>query len=88
MDKCKSYLDIPDIFKNNMVFISPKLDGLSAVAYYKNGLLVKGVTRGNGEYGQDITDKLTIESSLLNSFFNFFVRFLFKYINFPWTYFL
>ena len=43
-----------------MVFISPKLDGLSAVAYYKNGLLVKGVTRGNGEYGQDITDKLTI----------------------------
>ena len=60
LDKCKSYLDIPDIFKNNMVFISPKLDGLSAVAYYKNGLLVKGVTRGNGEYGQDITDKLTI----------------------------
>lgn len=58
LDKCKTYNDIPDIFKDTTIFISPKLDGLSAVAYYKNGQLVKGVTRGNGEVGKDITDKL------------------------------
>lgn len=58
LDKCKTYNDIPDIFKDTTVFISPKLDGLSAVAYYKNGQLIKGVTRGNGDIGKDITNKL------------------------------
>ena len=57
LDKCKTYNDIPDIFKDTTIFISPKLDWLSAVAYYKNGQLVKGVTRGNGEIGKDITNK-------------------------------
>lgn len=60
LDKTKSYEDIPERFKNRTIFISPKLDGLSAVAYYENGNLVKGITRGNGEYGKDITDKLHI----------------------------
>lgn len=58
--KCKKYDEIPDRFKSHKVYISPKLDGLSAVAYYQNGILVKGITRGNGEYGQDITEKLNI----------------------------
>lgn len=58
LDKCKTYEEIPDRFKWKKVFISPKLDGLSAVAYYENGKLVKGVTRGNGIEGKDITDKL------------------------------
>ena len=58
LDKCKSFSDIPEIFKNKMVYVSPKLDGLSAVVYYNRGILVKGVTRGNGEVGKDITDKL------------------------------
>ena len=59
LDKCKCLNDMPDIFKNNTkVYISPKLDGLSAVAYYKNGNLVKGITRGNGIFGRDITNKL------------------------------
>lgn len=60
LDKTKTYEDIPERFKQQTVYISPKLDGLSAVAYYENGQLVKGVTRGNGEYGKDITDKLRI----------------------------
>lgn len=60
LDKTKSYEDIPERFKNRTIFISPKLDGLSAVAYYENGNLVRGITRGNGEYGKDITDKLNI----------------------------
>lgn len=60
LDKTKTYIDIPERFKQRTVYISPKLDGLSAVAYYINGKLVKGVTRGNGEYGKDITNKLAI----------------------------
>lgn len=60
LEKCKSYEEIPDRFKNTKVYISPKLDGLSAVAYYERGQLVKGITRGNGEYGKDITDKLKL----------------------------
>lgn len=60
LDKTKSYMDIPERFKNKTIYISPKLDGLSAVAYYQNGKLVRGVTRGNGEYGKDITMKLKV----------------------------
>ena len=60
LDKTKTYEDIPTRFKDKTIYISPKLDGLSAVAYYENGRLVKGITRGNGEYGKDITDKLKI----------------------------
>lgn len=60
LDKTKAYKDIPERFKFKTIFISPKLDGLSAVAYYENGVLVRGVTRGNGEYGKDITAKLQV----------------------------
>ena len=60
LEKCKSYEEIPNRFKNTKIYISPKLDGLSAVAYYERGQLVKGITRGNGEYGKDITDKLRL----------------------------
>lgn len=58
LDKCKKFEDFPDRFINKVVYLSPKLDGLSAVAYYRNGKLIRGITRGNGEYGKDITDKL------------------------------
>ena len=60
LDKCKNFNEIPDRFKGKTVFISPKLDGLSAVVYYENGILTKAITRGNGEYGKDITDKISI----------------------------
>lgn len=60
LDKTKTFEDIPDRFKNKTIYISPKLDGLSAVVYYQNGTLIKAVTRGNGEYGKDITNKLKI----------------------------
>lgn len=40
------------------ISISPKLDGCSVVVYYKNGFLEKALTRGDGEEGLDITDKI------------------------------
>lgn len=60
LQKTKTYEDIPELYKGKKVFISPKLDGLSAVLYYEKGVLVKALTRGNGEYGKDITNKMRI----------------------------
>ncbi len=44
--------------------VEPKFDGLSVSIEYKNGVFVRGSTRGDGAVGEDVTDNLMTIRSL------------------------
>ena len=44
--------------------VEPKIDGLTVVLHYENGVFTKGCTRGDGYVGEDITRNLRTVRSL------------------------
>ena len=54
-DKIKKFLGTDDFID---IVAEPKIDGLGYCAVYENGRYVRGITRGDGEIGEDITENL------------------------------
>ena len=55
---------VRDVAENPEYIVEPKFDGLSVSVEYKNGVFVRGSTRGDGAVGEDVTDNLMTIRSL------------------------
>ncbi|MDC1093307.1 NAD-dependent DNA ligase LigA, partial [Pelagibacteraceae bacterium] len=62
LKKINNYLNIKN--KNLEFFSEPKIDGISATLVYENGILTKGLSRGDGVIGEDILENLKTVSSI------------------------
>ncbi len=83
LDNAFSHGDILDFYKklNNYLnlssntrielFAEPKIDGISASLKYVNGIYVQGISRGDGEYGEEITENLATIKDIPKKLKNF-----------------
>ncbi len=64
LDKTKSVEDLADWLKDKTGVMSWKMDGLTVVLTYTEGMLSKAVTRGNGEIGEVITNNAKVFANI------------------------
>jgi len=57
LKKIRNYLNY-ESSKDITISAEPKIDGISASLLYKDGLFIQGLSRGDGVYGEDITENL------------------------------
>lgn len=60
LDKTKDPERLREFLGDQKAMISWKLDGLTVVLTYRNGMLEKAVTRGNGEVGEVVTNNARV----------------------------
>ena len=58
LGKTKIISELSDFIKDKVGLLSWKLDGLTIVLTYKDGKLLRGVTRGNGVIGEVVTENV------------------------------
>lgn len=64
LDKTKDRETLAEWLGDQTGILSWKLDGLTIVLTYEDGILVKAVTRGNGEVGEVITNNARVFANL------------------------
>ncbi len=61
-DDARAWLErikkLDDRVERAQFVVEPKIDGLSVILHYRDGLFAQGATRGDGEIGEDITSNL------------------------------
>ena len=67
LDKTKDTSDVKRLLGNKKYIAMAKLDGLTCSLYYKNGVLTRAETRGNGIEGEDITHNMLANRSVPNT---------------------
>jgi len=60
--KINNFLNLKN--KDLELFVEPKIDGISATLIYEKGNLIRGLSRGDGEIGEDILENLKTISSI------------------------
>tara|TARA_B100000963_G_scaffold344622_1_gene347651 strand:- start:1665 stop:3698 length:2034 start_codon:yes stop_codon:yes gene_type:complete len=62
LKKVRNFLNLNE--KNIELFSEPKIDGISATLIYENGILKRGLSRGDGKVGENILKNLSTINSI------------------------